>query len=98
MIQLSATIATLCVSLVNFATIILCIAPHRVFIFVVLFRYDSVRKLLDTPSYIQTHWMCEFSFRLSSQPTFRLQQNVMTNSRLFNDFTLNGEVIWHRMS
>jgi hypothetical protein len=37
---------------VSFAAITLCAASQRVFILVVVvFRYDSVRKLLDTPSY-----------------------------------------------
>jgi hypothetical protein len=53
MVQLSATrcscIAILCVSLVSFAAITLCVASQRVFI-VVYFVIDSVRKLLDTPS------------------------------------------------
>jgi hypothetical protein len=41
------------VSLVSSAAITLCVASQRVFIFVAvtLFRYDSVRKLLDTPSF-----------------------------------------------
>jgi hypothetical protein len=56
MIQLSATrcsyLAILCVSLVSFAAIILCVASERVFIVVVVyFVIDSVRKLLDIPSY-----------------------------------------------
>jgi hypothetical protein len=58
MIQLSATrcscIAILWVSLVSFAAITLCVASQRVFIVVVVvvvyFVFDSVRKLLDTPS------------------------------------------------
>jgi hypothetical protein len=58
MVQLSATrcsrIAILWVSLVSFAAIILCVASHRVF--VVYFFIDSVRKLLDTPSYISLIW------------------------------------------
>jgi hypothetical protein len=42
---------------VSFAAIILCIASQRVFIVVVVvvvvyFVIDSVRKLLDTPSYV----------------------------------------------
>jgi hypothetical protein len=38
---------------VSFATITLCVASQRVFIVVsVYFVIDSVRKLLDTPSYI----------------------------------------------
>jgi len=39
------------VSLMNFATIILCAASQRVFIAIVYFVIDSVRKLLDTLSY-----------------------------------------------
>jgi len=34
-----------------FAAITLCVASQRVFIVVVYFVIDSVRKLLDTPSY-----------------------------------------------
>jgi hypothetical protein len=56
MVQLSATrcscIAILWVSLVSFAAITLCVASQRVFIVVaVYFVIDTVRKLLDTPSY-----------------------------------------------
>jgi hypothetical protein len=36
---------------VSFAAITLCVASQRVFV-VVYFVIDSVRKLLDTPSYI----------------------------------------------
>jgi hypothetical protein len=54
MVQLSATrcscIVILWVSLVSFAAITLCVASQRVFIVVVYFGIDSVRKLLDTPS------------------------------------------------
>jgi uncharacterized protein HemY len=60
MVQLSATrcscIAILSVSLVSFAAITLCVASQRVFIIVVVVVYFViylVRKLLDTPSYIQ---------------------------------------------
>jgi hypothetical protein len=56
MAQLSVTrcsyIAILCVSLVSFATITLYVASQRVFIIVVYFVIDSVRNILDTPSYI----------------------------------------------
>jgi hypothetical protein len=55
MLQLSATrcscIAILWVSLVSFAAIILCVDSQRVFIVVVYFVIDWVRKLLDTLSY-----------------------------------------------
>jgi hypothetical protein len=37
---------------VSFAAITLCIASQRVFIIVVYFVIDSVRKLLVTPSYV----------------------------------------------
>jgi hypothetical protein len=51
MVQLSATrcscIAILWVSIVSFAAINLCIASQRVFVIVVYFVIDSVRKLLD---------------------------------------------------
>jgi hypothetical protein len=63
MVQLSATrcscIAILWVSLVSFATITLCVASQRVFNCCKrIFRYDSVRKLLDTPSYeVEVFWV-----------------------------------------
>jgi hypothetical protein len=46
-------IAILWVSLVNFVDIILCVAFQRMFIVVVYFVIDSIRKVLDTPSYIR---------------------------------------------
>jgi len=56
MVQLSATTcscnAILWVSLVSFAAITLCTASQRVFVGV-YFVMDSVRKLLDTPSYVK---------------------------------------------
>jgi hypothetical protein len=58
MLQLSATrcscIATLWVSVVSFAAITLCVASQRVFV-VVYFIIDSVRKILDAPSYRIKH-------------------------------------------
>jgi hypothetical protein len=59
MVQLSTTgcscIAILRVSVVSFAAIALCVASQRVFIAVVVyFVIDSVRRLLDTPSYAST--------------------------------------------
>jgi hypothetical protein len=39
---------------VNFAAITLCVASQRVFIIVVYFVIDSVRKLLDTPSCVKS--------------------------------------------
>jgi hypothetical protein len=37
---------------VSFAAITLCVASQRMFVVVVHFVIDSVRKLLDTPSYV----------------------------------------------
>jgi hypothetical protein len=43
---------------VSFAAITLCVASQRGFIVVsVYFVIDSVRKLLDTPSYFNTTWV-----------------------------------------
>jgi hypothetical protein len=40
---------------VNFAAITLCVAYQQVFVVVVVyFVIDSVRKLLDTPSHVET--------------------------------------------
>jgi hypothetical protein len=41
---------------VSFAAIPLCVASQRVFIVVVHFVIGSVRKLLDTPSYVADGW------------------------------------------
>jgi hypothetical protein len=62
MVELSAIrcscIAILWVILMSFAAITLCVASQQVFVFVVVyFVIDSVRKLLDTPSYI-LHFPC----------------------------------------
>jgi hypothetical protein len=57
MVQLSATrcsfVAILWVSLVSFAAITLCVASQWVFIAIVCFVIDSVRKLMDTTSYVK---------------------------------------------
>jgi hypothetical protein len=63
MVQLSATvcscIAILLASLVSFDAITLCVASQRVFVVVsVYFVIDSVRKLLDTPSYLKIDHCC----------------------------------------
>jgi hypothetical protein len=65
MIQLSATmrscVAILWVSLVSFAAITLCVASQQVIPKVsVYFFIGSVRKLLDTPSYIR----CVFTYSM----------------------------------
>jgi hypothetical protein len=43
---------------VSFAAITLCVASQRVFIVVVYFVIDCVRKLLDTPSYCDSMYFC----------------------------------------
>jgi hypothetical protein len=62
MVHLSTTrcscIAILWVSLVSFAVITFCVASQRVFIVVVYFVIESVRKLLDTPSH--RHDTCNY--------------------------------------
>jgi hypothetical protein len=55
-VELSATmcsfIAILWVSLVSFAAVTLCVASEWVFVIIVAYVFiDSVRKLLDIPSY-----------------------------------------------
>jgi hypothetical protein len=74
MVQLSATtcscIAILWASLVSFAAITLCVASQRVFIFVLYFVIDSVRKLLDIPLYsiiIFSSTPKSFPFRFTDQ-------------------------------
>jgi hypothetical protein len=78
MVQLSATrcncIAILWVSLVSFAIITLCVASQRVFIIVVIyFVIDSVRKLLDTPSYAQNYIILRLTCTYN-WPKFRLER------------------------
>jgi hypothetical protein len=51
-LPLGAFVSLFCeVSLVSFAAITLCVASQRVFVVVVCFVIDSVRKFFDTPSY-----------------------------------------------
>jgi hypothetical protein len=42
---------------VSFAAITLYVASQRAFIIIVYFVIDSVRKLLDTPSYIGSYFI-----------------------------------------
>jgi hypothetical protein len=49
---------------VSFTSITICIAFQRVFIIVVYFIIDSVRKLLDTPSY-NIFFLCSFNTAVS---------------------------------
>jgi hypothetical protein len=74
----------------SFAAITLCVASQRVFIIVVVyFVIDSVRKLLDTPSYNSFHPLIEIKqayniITLSlwvphtvSEPTDRFSRNLV---------------------
>jgi uncharacterized membrane protein len=60
---------------VSFATITLCVASQRVFI-VVYFVIDSVRKLLDTHSYMEKSVIIDLAEELTSSP----DRNLATNS------------------
>jgi hypothetical protein len=96
MVELSATrysrIVISWVSLVSFAAITLCVASQRVLIFlIVYFVIDSVRKIVYTPSYIQTtfkflptfqrryliSWISLPSFLLSFLPSFFVSYYVL---------------------
>jgi hypothetical protein len=56
---------------VRFAAITLCVASQRVFIVVsVYYVIDSVRKLLDTPSYSQDILSCAVVDGISLGPKF----------------------------
>jgi hypothetical protein len=97
MIQLSATrcscIAILWVSLVSFAVITLCVASQRVFIVVsVYFVIDSVRKLLDTLSYMMTlkEWRRKQSY-LRQMPEIwtREELDAYLTSRSYRDCILS---------
>jgi hypothetical protein len=75
MVQLSVTrcsyIAILWVSLASFAAAItLCVASQRVFIIVVYFVIESVRKLLDTSSYV---WYVTIFFGMESTWRFHVE-------------------------
>jgi len=48
------------ISLVSFAAITLCVASQRASVVVVYFVNDSVRKLLDTPSYVLRFTLVRF--------------------------------------
>jgi hypothetical protein len=93
MVQLSATkcscIAILLVSLVSFAAIILRVASQRAIPKVsVYFVIDSVRKLLDTPSYIlMLEWESQHSktdsrLNMVSQCYFSCCTEILQQSRL----------------
>jgi len=83
MVQLCTTrcrcIAILWASLVSFATITLCLASRQVFIVVsVYFVIDSVRKLLDTPSYTRIRKICVDLFTIRAYVSILVIVNVYT--------------------
>jgi hypothetical protein len=65
-------IAILWVSLASFAAITICVASQRVFIFV-YFVIDSVRKLLDTPSYSPQNFSIQKFLVPSGNPSSDVQ-------------------------
>jgi hypothetical protein len=84
MVHLSATrcncIAILWVSLVSFAAITLCVTSQQVLTVVnVYFVIDSVRKLLDTPSYL----LFKFQFLRCRDSPFAVK-NTVWHMRLFH--------------
>jgi hypothetical protein len=102
-VQLSATrcscIAVSWVSPVSFAAITLCVASQRVFV-VVYFVIDSVRKLLDTPSY--TEWLICYQYllraRCRKRPIFGCRPAVLLMlvrfTTSFNVLLEQTDVIW----
>jgi hypothetical protein len=60
---------------VSFSTITLCAASQQVFVVVAYFVIDSVRKLLDTPSYI-TGFQVSLPRTVSSELHFLLQDRL----------------------
>jgi hypothetical protein len=58
---------------VSFATITLCVASQRVFSVVFYFVIDSVRKLLDKPSYIE-FYLCLLAGQFICSPSGEFQR------------------------
>jgi hypothetical protein len=81
MVQFSATrcscIDILWVSLVSFAAVTLCNASQQVFI-VIYFVIDSVRKLLDTPSYIGKNLLLLLKWLYSPMRTLASLMDIIT--------------------
>jgi hypothetical protein len=75
---------------VSFATIILCVASQRMFIVVVYFVINSVRKLLDTPSYVmQTDgYSSSSSSFLCSTAQFRPWPPPQNPAEFFGGFSI----------
>jgi hypothetical protein len=71
---------------VSFATITLCVASQLVFTVVVYFVIDSVRKLLDTPSYSNAVWLA-----LQQMKTER-KCGLQNRKEAFNSYLLSNMV------
>jgi hypothetical protein len=66
---------------VSFAAVTLCVASQRVFIFVgVYFVIDSVRKLLDTPSYNE-ELLNLYCINVRKSGTMKVRRNVCWEMR-----------------
>jgi hypothetical protein len=97
-------IAILWVSLVSFAATNLCVASQRVFMFVavvVYFVMDTVRKLLDTASYLDSRFEVFTAVKsrgiLGSDAVYRcgrIQTFRRAILRLSSDFTLKIVSVW----
>jgi hypothetical protein len=61
---------------VSFAAITLCVASQRVLIIVVFFFIDSVRKLLDTTSQLNTQTTLPLPYRVRSQICQHTEKNL----------------------
>jgi hypothetical protein len=67
---------------VSFATITLRVASRRVFIVVVYFVIDSVRKILDIPSYVCMYVCISIPQAILKRKTIILQGFVNTGMNL----------------
>jgi hypothetical protein len=74
---------------VSFATITPCVASQRAFIFVSVYSFiDSIRKLLDTPSYFMLLAAFELVILMFEQPKTVHEASVIGNC-LYCERTLN---------
>jgi hypothetical protein len=96
MVQFSATrcscVAIWWASLVSFAAMTLCVAPQRVFIIVVYLFIDSVRRLLDSPSYI---WLMhqKISHLLRTLLHFVFVRTSSENKYFLSPFIITAPVV-----
>jgi hypothetical protein len=75
---------------VSFAAITLCVATQRVFIIVVVyFVIDSVRRLLDTPSYSAELSPCPQSVGCSCTDVYNIKMDL--KALVYTSFIRDGE-------